>query len=57
MARIVLSIEYDGSAYEGWQSQLHGRTVQDTLQTAIAEIAGISVASVDVSFEDVSAKA
>ncbi|GAA5161352.1 tRNA pseudouridine(38-40) synthase TruA [Viridibacterium curvum] len=43
MARIVLSIEYDGSAFEGWQSQPHGRTVQDVLQAAVREIAGHEV--------------
>jgi tRNA pseudouridine38-40 synthase len=43
MARIVLSVEYDGSAYEGWQSQPHGRTVQDALQVAIAEISAHAV--------------
>lgn len=40
MPRIVLCIEYDGSGFEGWQSQPHGRTVQDTLQAAVAEISG-----------------
>ncbi|MDB5802003.1 MAG: tRNA pseudouridine(38-40) synthase TruA [Rhodocyclales bacterium] len=44
MARIVLSIEYDGSSFEGWQSQPHGRTVQDTLQAAVTAIAGHEVA-------------
>ncbi len=43
MPRIALSIEYDGSSYEGWQSQPHGRTVQDTLQTAVGKIAGHEV--------------
>ncbi|MEC5387957.1 tRNA pseudouridine(38-40) synthase TruA [Uliginosibacterium sp. H3] len=44
MPRLVLSIEYDGSAFEGWQSQPHGRTVQDALQAAVAAIAGHEVA-------------
>lgn len=43
MSRIVLSIEYDGCGFEGWQSQPHGRTVQDCLQAAIAVIAGHEV--------------
>lgn len=43
MARIVLCLEYDGSAYEGWQTQPHGRTVQDALQRAMPEIAGHAV--------------
>lgn len=37
--RIALGIEYDGSAYHGWQSQTNGRTVQDALQTALSQIA------------------
>ena len=43
MSRIVLSIEYDGGSFEGWQSQPHGKTVQDTLQAAVAQIAGHEV--------------
>ncbi|MFT3736742.1 MAG: tRNA pseudouridine(38-40) synthase TruA [Rhodocyclaceae bacterium] len=43
MVRVVLSVEYDGSAFEGWQSQPHGRTVQDVLQKAVREIAGHDV--------------
>jgi tRNA pseudouridine38-40 synthase len=34
--RIALGVSYLGTAYEGWQSQLSGRTVQDHLQQAIA---------------------
>jgi tRNA pseudouridine38-40 synthase len=36
MQRIALGISYDGQAYEGWQSQPSGRTVQDRLETALA---------------------
>jgi len=35
--RIALGISYSGSAYEGWQSQLSGRTVQDKLEQALAK--------------------
>ena len=38
--RVALGVEYAGDAFEGWQSQRHGRTVQDHLERAIAEIAG-----------------
>jgi len=38
--RIALGVEYDGSPYFGWQSQADGRTVQDTLQYALSQIAG-----------------
>jgi len=38
--RIALGIEYAGNAFEGWQSQSHGRTVQDALERALGIIAG-----------------
>jgi tRNA pseudouridine38-40 synthase len=38
--RIALGVEYAGDAFEGWQSQSHGRTVQDHLEAAIGAIAG-----------------
>lgn len=41
--RIALGVEYAGDAFEGWQSQKHGRTVQDHLERAIAAIAGHTV--------------
>lgn len=44
--RIALGIEYDGSSYNGWQSQPDGRTVQDALQLALSQVAGESIAVV-----------
>ena len=38
--RIALGVEYDGHPFCGWQSQAEGRTVQDTLQYALSQIAG-----------------
>jgi tRNA pseudouridine38-40 synthase len=35
--RIALGIQYDGSAFNGWQSQPSGRTVQDVLERALAD--------------------
>src|SRR5438477_12118559 len=35
--RIALGISYHGQAYEGWQSQPSGRTVQDRLERALAD--------------------
>ena len=43
MPRIALGIEYDGSAYAGWQQQAHARGVQDELQRALGGIAGHEV--------------
>lgn len=37
--RIALGISYGGSAYEGWQSQLSGKTVQDKLELALGKFA------------------
>ncbi len=41
--RIALGVEYDGSAFHGWQVQPGGGTVQDALQAALREIAGVPV--------------
>lgn len=41
--RIALGVEYDGSRYFGWQSQIGGHTVQDALQTALSGIANEAV--------------
>lgn len=39
MTRIVLGIEYDGSQFFGWQSQIQHRNIQDALQQALSKIA------------------
>lgn len=39
MPRIVLGIEYDGSAFFGWQWQTARRTVQSELEIALSQIA------------------
>ncbi len=41
--RIALGIEYEGTTYAGWQSQLHGNTVQDVLEEALGRIAAAPV--------------
>lgn len=38
--RIALGVEYDGSRFCGWQSQLSGCGVQDILERALSSIAG-----------------
>ena len=45
-ARIILGVAYRGHAYQGWQSQRGGRTVQDTLQAALAAFIGKPVSVV-----------
>lgn len=37
--RIALGLEYDGSAFHGWQSQPDGNTVQDVLERALSVVA------------------
>jgi tRNA pseudouridine38-40 synthase len=44
--RLALGISYHGQAYEGWQSQLSGRTVQDRLEAALSEFAAQPVSTV-----------
>ena len=34
--RLALGVSYSGQAYEGWQSQLSGNTVQDRLESALS---------------------
>jgi tRNA pseudouridine38-40 synthase len=41
--RIALGLEYDGSAFCGWQSQPGGCAVQDHLQAALATFAGTRI--------------
>ena len=36
MKRIALGLQYDGSSWQGWQTQPHGQTVQDALERALA---------------------
>lgn len=44
--RLALGISYDGRAYQGWQSQLSGRTVQDRLEQALSRFAAHRVSTV-----------
>jgi tRNA pseudouridine38-40 synthase len=44
--RIALGISYHGQAYEGWQSQPSGRTVQDRLERALADFATQPISTV-----------
>jgi len=46
MTRVALGVQYDGSAFCGWQSQPHGRTVQDALERALREFAQTPLATV-----------
>ncbi|WP_186079454.1 tRNA pseudouridine(38-40) synthase TruA [Burkholderia gladioli] len=44
--RIALGIQYDGAAFCGWQSQPHGKTVQDELERALKAFALVPLQTV-----------
>ena len=43
MRTILLNVEYDGTAYAGWQSQTNGIAVQDVVEAALTQILKESV--------------
>ena len=43
MKRILLIIEYDGTAYSGWQRQPNKRTIQGEIEEAIFRSIGEKV--------------
>ena len=43
--RVALGISYNGRAYQGWQSQLSGLTVQDKLEAALSKLAALRVST------------
>ena len=38
--RVALGVQYQGLKYSGWQSQPHGNTIQDHLESAISSFLG-----------------
>jgi tRNA pseudouridine38-40 synthase len=44
--RIAIGIEYDGSAYSGWQTQPHAASIQAALEAALARVAASPLALV-----------
>jgi len=40
MKRILLTVEYDGTAYAGWQRQINGLAVQQVLEEALGKACG-----------------
>jgi len=52
MRNIKLTIEYDGTAYHGWQSQDNAVTVQDKLEETISRLTGEKVKVIGASRTD-----
>jgi len=44
--RIAAIVEYDGTEYAGWQSQIHSSSVQDAVQAALSFVAGHPVIAI-----------
>ena len=40
--RIRLTVEYDGTAYAGWQRQINAMSVQQRLEEAIEKLTGVA---------------
>ena len=43
--RLAMGLSYNGRAYEGWQSQLSGRTVQDRFEDALQKFTQTSIST------------
>lgn len=43
MKKLFLTVEYDGTAYSGWQRQINGPSVQQTLEEALSSACGHDV--------------
>ena len=52
MKYIKLVIEFDGTNYQGWQTQRSGRTIQDCMSGTIAGITGESIKLISASRTD-----
>lgn len=46
MKRIVLGVQYDGTPWQGWQTQPSGKTVQDRLELALQKFTQGKVATI-----------
>jgi tRNA pseudouridine38-40 synthase len=44
--RVAAIVEYDGTDYAGWQSQIHSTSIQDAVQAALSFVAGHPVVAI-----------
>ncbi len=52
MKKILLRVEYDGTAYVGWQRQINGLSIQQVLEEALSRACGHSVSVTGASRTD-----
>ncbi len=52
MPRLRLTLEYEGTAYVGWQRQTNGLSVQQVVEKALGELLGAEVATLAASRTD-----
>ncbi|MGO8971812.1 MAG: tRNA pseudouridine(38-40) synthase TruA [Myxococcaceae bacterium] len=52
MPRLKLTLEYEGTAYVGWQRQLNGLSVQEVVERALGELLGREVSTLAASRTD-----
>ena len=45
MPRLKLTLEYDGTAYVGWQRQLNGTSIQEVVERALSELLGAPIST------------
>ena len=50
--RILLTIEYDGTAYSGWQRQYNGLAVQQLIEEALTHATGEAITIIGASRTD-----
>jgi tRNA pseudouridine38-40 synthase len=44
--RVAAIVEYDGTDYAGWQSQVHAASIQDAVQAALSFVAGEPITAI-----------
>lgn len=44
MKRILAVVEYDGTAYQGWQKQINGQTIQNQIEKVLSKILNCPIA-------------
>jgi tRNA pseudouridine38-40 synthase len=52
LRRILLSLEYEGTRYAGWQRQMNGVTIQEKVERALAVATGVETSVIGASRTD-----